>query len=154
MITKKQIAELINSKLKEDGFFIVDVKVKPSNRIEVFIDSDKGVPVDYCVEVSRFIEHSLDRDAEDFELQVSSPGIGQPFKVIEQYHKAIGLPLEVLTNDGRLQQGVLKEVSETGFVIEEEKKVKIEGGKKKELQLFRYEFSFDEVKRVRELLKL
>jgi ribosome maturation factor RimP len=154
MITKKQIVELIDSKVKEDGFFIVDVNVKPSNKIEVFIDSDKGVPIEYCVEVSRLIEHSLDREAEDFELQVSSPGIGQPFKVIEQYHKAVGRPLEVLTNDERIQKGVLKEVFETGFVIEEEKKVKIEGKKKKELQVFRYEFSFDEVKRVKELLKL
>lgn len=154
MITKKQIVELIASKVKEDGFFIVEVNVKPSNKIEVFLDSDKGVPVHYCVEISRLIEHSLDRETEDFELQVSSPGIGQPFKVVEQYHKSIGRPVEVLTSEGHIQKGVLIEVNDTGFAIEEEKKIKIEGKKKKELQVFRYEFSFDEVKRVKEILNL
>ena len=154
MITKEQITGLIGSKLREDGFFPVEVNVKPGNKIEVLIDSNNGVPIEYCVEISRLIEHSLDRDAEDFELQVSSPGIGQPLKVPEQYHKCIGRPVEVLTNDGKTRKGILEIVNDDAFFIKEEKMIKPEGKKKKELQIINHRFSFEEVKRVKEILSL
>jgi ribosome maturation factor RimP len=154
MILKKQILKLIEKKLTDDGFFPVEVNVASGNRIEVLIDSDKGVPIGYCVEISRLIENSLDRDIEDFELEVSSPGIGEPFKVFKQYLKCVGRPVEVLTMDGRSQRGILDEVKDHGFVVKEEKKVKPEGKKKKELQIFYHQFSFDEVKRVKEVLSL
>ncbi|PWD99195.1 ribosome assembly cofactor RimP [Marinilabilia rubra] len=154
MITKEQILDLIGEKLEDDGFFLVDVSVKPGNKIDVLIDSEKGVPIEYCVEISRKIEHSLDREVEDFSLEVSSPGIGQPFKVIEQYAKCIGRPVEIVTPDGRVQKGILEEVTEDGFTVSEEKKVKVEGKKKKELQVFNHQFSFDETKRVKEILSL
>ncbi|MGM0376058.1 MAG: ribosome assembly cofactor RimP [Bacteroidota bacterium] len=154
MIKKEQILDLIQPKLREDGFFPVSVEVKPGNRIEVLIDSKDGAPIEYCMKISRLIEQSLDRDAEDFELEVSSPGIGQPFKVKEQYLKSIGRPVEVLLPDGQIQKGVLEEVDDEGFVVKEEKKVKLEGKKKKELQVFNHRFRFDEVKKVKELLKL
>ncbi|MFW5890463.1 MAG: ribosome assembly cofactor RimP [Marinilabiliaceae bacterium] len=154
MIEKEQILDLIQPKLREDGYFPVSVEVKPGNRIEVLIDSKEGVPIEYCIETSRLIEKSLDRDSEDFELEVSSPGIGQPFKVKEQYWKCIGRPVEVLLPDGRTQKGVLEEVGDDGFVVKEEKKVKPEGKKKKELQVFNHRFRFDEVKKVKEILEL
>jgi ribosome maturation factor RimP len=154
MILKEKILELIDEKLSDDGFFLVEVNVAPGNRIEVFIDSDKGVPVEYCVEISRLIEHSFDREVEDFELKVSSPGIGEPFKVLKQYFKCIGRPVEVLTVDGRSQRGILNEVADHGFVVKEEKKVKSEEKKKKELQIFYHHFSFDDVKRIKEVLSL
>ncbi|WP_462317134.1 ribosome assembly cofactor RimP [Marinilabilia sp.] len=154
MITKEQILKLIGDKLDEDDFFLVDVSVKPGNRIEVLIDSQNGVPIEYCVEISRLIEHSLDREVEDFSLEVSSPGIGQPFKVMEQYRKCIGRPVEIVTADGRVQKGILEEVTDGGFTVSEEKKVKVEGKKKKELQVFKHQFGFDEVKRVKEILAL
>ena len=124
MIKKEQILNLIQSKLREDGYFPVSVEVKSGNRIEVLIDSNEGVPVEYCMEISRLIEQSLDRDAEDFELEVPSPGIGQPFKVKEQYLKSIGRPVEVLLPDGQTQKGVLEKVDDEGFDVKEEKKVK------------------------------
>lgn len=154
MITKEQIFKLIGEKLREDGFFPVEVNVKPGNKIEVLIDSNTGVPIKYCVEVSRLIEHSLDRDSEDFELQVSSPGIGQPFKVKEQYQKCIGRPVEVFLSDGRTQKGVLEEVADEGIVLKEEKMIKPEGKKKKELQVLDHRFSFDDVKWTKEILKI
>ena len=154
MITKEQILKLMGDKLGEDGFFLVDVQVKPGNKIEVLIDSSKGVPIEYCVEISRLIEHSLDREVEDFSLEVSSPGIGQPFKVIEQYRKCVGRPVEVVTTAGNVQKGILEEVMDDGFRISEEKKVKIEGKKKKELKVFNHPFRFEEVKRVKEILEL
>ncbi|MGQ1890383.1 ribosome assembly cofactor RimP [Thermophagus sp. OGC60D27] len=154
MITKEQIVERIDSKVKEDGAFIVEVNVRPNNKIEVLVDSEAGISISYCGELSRFIEAAFDREEEDFELEVSSPGIGYPFKVKEQYYKNLTRPVEVLTSEGKVFKGILKEVNEDGFAIEEEKKVKIEGKKKKELKVFRYEFNFDAVKRVIELLKL
>jgi ribosome maturation factor RimP len=154
MISKKQIFKLIGAKLAEDGFFPVEVDVKPGNKIEVLIDSDKGVPIKYCIEISRLIEHSFDRETEDFELQVSSPGIGQPFKVKEQYIKCAGRPVEVMANDGTIQKGIMEAVSDDEFTVKEEKMVKPEGKKKKELQVFNHRFSFDEVKRVKEILSL
>jgi len=154
MITKEQIIGLIATKLSEDGFFPVDVSVKPGNKIEVLIDSNNGVPIEYCVEISRLIEHSLDRDTEDFELQVSSPGIGQPLKVTEQYHKCIGRPIEVLTNEGKTRKGILEDVKKEGIIVKEEKMIKPEGKKKKELQITNHSFSFDEIKRVKEILTL
>lgn len=154
MIKKEQILNLIQSKLREDGYFPVSVEVKPGNRIEVLIDSNEGAPIEYCMEISRLIEQSLDRDSEDFELEVSSPGIGQPFKVKEQYLKSIGRPVEVLLPDGQTQKGVLEKVDDEGFDVKEEKKIKPEGKKKKELQVFNHRFRFDEVKKVKELLEM
>jgi ribosome maturation factor RimP len=154
MIKKEQIFDLIDPKLKADGYFPVDVSVKSGNRIEVLIDSDQGAPIEYCVEISRLIEQSLDREAEDFELEVSSPGIGQPFKVKEQYLKSIERPVEVIMPDGKTQKGILEEVGDEDFVVKEEKKVKVEGKKKKELQVNHHRFRFDEVNKVKEILKL
>jgi ribosome maturation factor RimP len=154
MIAKEQIWSLIADKLEADGFFPVEVSVKPGNRIEILIDSKNGVPIEYVVEISRLVEHSFDREEEDFELEVSSPGIGQPFKVIEQYHKCLERPVEVMNNDGTILKGILEEINDIGFVVKEEKMVKPEGKKKKELQIIKHQFSFDDVKRVKEILSL
>jgi ribosome maturation factor RimP len=154
MIVKEQIWSLIADKLEADGFFPVEVTVKPGNRIEILIDSKNGVPIEYCVEISRLVEHSFDREEEDFELEVSSPGIGQPLKVTQQYHKCLGRPVEVMANDGAIQKGILEEITDDGFGVKEEKMVKPEGKKKKELQIINHRFSFDGVKRVKEILSL
>ncbi len=145
---------LIADKLEADGFFPVEVTVKPGNRIEILIDSKNGVPIEYCVEISRLVEHSFDREQEDFELEVSSPGIGQPFKVVDQYHKCLDRPVEVMDKEGKIQKGILEEVNDDGFVVKEEKMVKPEGKKKKELQVLHHQFSFEDVKRVKEILTL
>lgn len=152
MITKDQIVALITDKVTSEGYFIVDVAVKPSNRIMVLIDGDDGVPIGFCVSVSRLIEQNFDRETEDFELEVSSPGIGQPFKVYRQYLKNIGREVEVLTSEGLKTKGELATVSETGFVVKETIKVKPEGKKKKELQVIERSFKFEEVKSVKEII--
>lgn len=153
MISQSQIIELLNEKLEADGYFLVSAEVKPSNQIIVFLDGEKGVPIDYCVQISRLIENSFDREAEDFSLEVSSAGIGQPFKVPRQYAKNIGRSVEVMTKDLTKITGILTESSQTGFVVKEEKMVKTEGKKKKELQVFNHAFNFDEVKFVKEIIK-
>ena len=104
MITKDQIAALTNEALADSDRFLVDVKVKPSNVIEVYIDSDTAVNIDHCVEVSRFIESKLDRDVEDFELSVMSYGLTGALKLDRQLQKYVGKDVEVKTKEqGKLQ---------------------------------------------------
>jgi ribosome maturation factor RimP len=85
MITKEQIFDIVINKLDRDNQFIVDITVKPGNKIVVVADSLKGISVDECVAISRSIEANLDRNIEDYELEVTSPGLTQPFKVEKQY---------------------------------------------------------------------
>lgn len=153
MLSRGRILDIIQQKIDDDGYFIVDVDIKQGGRIVVTIDGDHGVGIDYCVEISRLIEGSLDREEEDFELEVSSPGIGQPFKVHRQYVKNIGRQVEVLTKSGEKYSGELLSVNDGGFVIKEEKIVKPEGKKKKELQIIEHPFNFEELKSVKEILK-
>src|SRR5690554_3690461 len=100
MADKEKIVQLVNEKLAE-GMFLVDIQVSASNAIRVFIDSYDGIDIDHCVAISRHIEHNLDREEEDFELQVSSPGLSEPLKVKEQYIKNIGREMEVDLEGGR-----------------------------------------------------
>jgi len=106
--------------------FIGEVKVKPGNVIYVFLDGDSGVTVESCIAVSRHIESQLDRDREDFELHVSSFGVGQPLKLHRQYRNAIGREFSITLEDGTKQEGKLLQVQEDKLVIEKK------GAKKKD----------------------
>ncbi len=152
MINKSTIITLIEEKLTEDQF-IVEVEVSPANQISVQIDSENGISIDDCVAISRQIEGNLDREEEDFELQVSSAGLGQPFKVFRQYTKNIGREIEVVLKDGQKLEGILKGVQETSFELETSKKEKIEGKKKKELVTRVLSIAFDEAKTVKNIIK-
>ena len=104
MITKDQIAALTNEALADGDRFLVDVKVKPNNVIEVYIDSDTAVTIEHCVEVTRFIESRLDRDVEDYELSVLSWGLTGTLKMDRQLQKYVGKDVEIKTKElGRLQ---------------------------------------------------
>lgn len=129
MIKKQHIIDLTESHFEGSDKFIVDVKVLAGNKIEVYIDSPNQLVIADCVELSRFIENSLDREKEDFELQVSSPGATEPFKVKEQYKKHIGKKIKSSTTDGKTHEGVLKAADEEGFTIEETRREKKEIGK-------------------------
>ena len=83
MIEKSVVSQLVEEWLEGKDYFLVDVTVSPDNRIVVEIDHAEGVWIEDCVELSRFIESKLDREQEDFELEVGSAGIGQPFKVLQ-----------------------------------------------------------------------
>ena len=104
MITKDQIAALTNEALADSDRFLVDVKVKPNNVIEVYVDSDTAINIDHCVEISRFIEGKLDRDVEDFELSVMSWGLSGALKMDRQLQKYVGKDVEVKTKElGKIQ---------------------------------------------------
>ena len=104
MITKDQIAALTNEALADSDRFLVDVKVKPNNVIEVYVDSDTAINIDHCVEISRFIEGKLDRDVEDFELSVMSWGLSGALKMDRQLQKYVGKDVEAKTKElGKIQ---------------------------------------------------
>ena len=117
MIEKIKILELVNNTLEGSDKFLVNLKITPDNRIYVDIDGDNGVTIDDCIELSRAIEGQLDRDEEDFALDVSSAGADQPLKLIRQYRKNVGRELEVLTVDGERAEGTLEDASDEGIVL-------------------------------------
>lgn len=104
MINKDQIAALCEEALAPTDRFLVDVKVKPQNVIEVYVDSDTAVSIEHCMELSRFIESKLDRDIEDFELSVLSWGLSGALKMDRQLQKYVGKDVEVKAKElGKLQ---------------------------------------------------
>ena len=104
MINKEQISGLVEESIKETDLFLVEVKVKPSNLIEVYVDADSAVNIDQCVTISRYVESKLDREAEDYELSVFSWGLSGALKLDRQLQKYIGKDVEVKTKEhGKLQ---------------------------------------------------
>lgn len=148
MIDKMVVTERAEQFLRdsESESFLVDVLVKPGNLIVVEIDSEEGIDIDECVALSRFIEAGLDREVEDFELEVGSAGITSPFKVLRQYQKNIGNPVEVLSRTGIKTTGVLKSADEHGFVVGVTKMVKPEGAKRKMAVEEDLPFKYDDIK--------
>ena len=153
MIDKKDIKEIIESFIEEKKAFIVELKVSSSNKINIEIDSNEGFSINDCVEVSRLIESKLDREKEDFELEVASAGLSEPFKVIEQYKKNLGKEVETLTNEGIKIKGILSSIKDNGFELEESKMVKVEGKKKKQNIVQKHFFFFDQVKTTKIIIK-
>jgi ribosome maturation factor RimP len=133
MISKERIEQIVNQIIDTEKEFVVDITVSTSNHILVLIDSEAGVVIKRCVEISRFIEAQLDREEEDFDLEVSSAGLTSPLKVHRQFVKNIGRAVEVVLNDGQKVTGKMIDVSPTTFTIQYQEKVLIEGSKKKQL---------------------
>ena len=151
MIDKEKILNLVKEKL-EESMFLVDVSVNTSNVIHVEIDSFSGLSIDQCVAISRHIESNLDRESDDFELQVSSPGAGLPFKVKEQYLKNTGRELEVTLKDGIVLKGLLVEANEEEVLIETSAKEKPEGSNKKVLVTRTNRVAYDDIQRARVII--
>ncbi|MEZ5070297.1 MAG: ribosome assembly cofactor RimP [Bacteroidales bacterium] len=117
MITENTVKELLAEHLKDGDIFLVDVLVKPGNQIRVHLDKPEGISIDECVEVSRYLNATLDRDVEDYSLEVSSPGLGSPLKVKQQYEKNVGRTLDVVLKDGDHFNGKLLSVDDAGFLL-------------------------------------
>jgi len=132
MISLEKIKSLIAEKLEEGNYFVVSLDVSTTNKIKLVVDSFEGITIQECVAFSRQIEHNLDREEEDFELEVASPGLSSPLTVIQQYQKNIGRDLNVLLSDNTRITGQLLEVNEDVITLLEKKKVKVEGKKKKQ----------------------
>lgn len=146
MIEKNKIIDIVNEWLEGKEYFLVDARISPDNEIVVEIDHADGVWIEDCVELSRYIESKLDRDEEDFGLEVGSAGIGQPFKVHQQYAGHIGKEVEVLAGDGRKYRGVLTEAADDTFTVEVKEKVLAEGAKRPKMMPVPHTWRYDEVK--------
>ena len=152
MIAKSKVTEIVNQWLEGKEYFLVDVTVTNDNRVVVEIDHAEGVWIEDCVELSRFIEANLNRDEEDYELEVGSAGIGQPFKVLQQYINHVGKEVEVLACDGKKYRGVLARAEEESFAVTVQVKEKPEGAKRPVLVDKEYAWKYNEVKYTKYLI--
>lgn len=144
MIEKNLVTELVNEWLEGNDYFLTDLNVTPDSKIVVEIDHKDGVWIEDCVALSKFIEEHLDREKEDFELEVGSAGIGQPFKVVQQYENHVGKMVEVM-DEGKKVKGILKSVEGRDFTVIVPEKQKIEGKKKAMLVDVDKVFNMDKV---------
>jgi ribosome maturation factor RimP len=152
MISETNIKALAEEKIGGTNLFLVDVKVKPANKIEVFVDSPNHITVDECVSISKYIEAGLDRDNEDFELTVSSPGIDQPFKVINQYQKYLGKEISSLRKDGIKIIGKLIAANENEIEIEIKRTERGEKGKGKQTIIENITIQLNQIKETKLIL--
>lgn len=152
MIDQNVVKKLVEEWLVDKDYFLVDVMVNRDDKITVEIDHADGVYINDCVELSKFIEERLDRDKEDYELEVGSAGLGQPFKVSQQYLNHVGEQVEVLGSDGKKVRGTLKSVDGRDFVVTANEKVKVEGKKRPVAMDVDHQYNMDNVKYTKYLI--
>ena len=152
MINKEIIQTLTEEWLQGNEYFLVDVNFAADDRIVIEIDHADGVWIEDCAALSRFLQERLGEELGEYELEVGSAGLGQPFKVAQQYQNHIGDTLEVLQADGKKVQGVLKTVEGTSFTITVQEKQKQEGKKRPVLVDVDKTYQMDEVKYAKYML--
>ena len=146
MINKEIIQTLTEEWLQGNEYFLVDINFAADDRIVIEIDHADGVWIEDCAALSRFLQERLGEELGEYELEVGSAGLGQPFKVAQQYMTHIGATLEVLQADGKKVQGVLKAVDAPSFTITVQEKQKVEGKKRPVLVDVDKTYQMDEVK--------
>lgn len=154
MINKDVVKAAVEEWLSQNDYFLVDVDMTPDGRIVIEIDHADGVWIEDCAALSRVLQERLGEELGEYELEVGSAGIGQPFKVVQQYINHIGKEVEVLAADGKKYQGVLQSVADDGlsFVVVVKEKQKIEGKKRPVLVDVEKTFNTNEVKYAKYLL--
>jgi len=148
MIDKDKVKEIVDEWLADKRYFLTDLTVDQDDRIVVEIDDKEGVWIDDCIALSKYIEEHLDRDEEDYELEVGSAGIGQPFKVMQQYVNHIGDEVDVVLKDRKKFKGVLKAADEQGVTLQVKRRVKPEGAKRAKIVEVEEQYPMDELKSV------
>lgn len=152
MIDKNVVKGLVEEWLQGKEYFLVGLDVSPDDKITVEIDHADGVWIEDCAKLSQYIEDHLSRDEEDYELEVGSAGLGQPFKVHQQYEIYVGEPVEVLDADGKKYRGTLKSVDGQQFTVAVNEKVKVEGKKRPVKMDVDHQFDMDKVKYTKYLI--
>lgn len=153
MIDKELVSRIVEEKLATSDNYLVDVAVKPGNFIIVEIDNDNGVRIDDCAELSRYIEANLNREEEDFEIEVGSTGISAPFKILRNYLKNINNEVECMLKSGIKSTGILKSAEADKFTILVEKQVKPEGEKRKKSVMVEETYQYNDIKYVKRLIR-
>jgi len=143
--TIKAVESMVQALLADQtDYFLVDIRIKPTNNIKVFLDGDKGISIETCVRYNRALYKKLEESVlfpgGDFSLEVSSPGLDEPLKLLRQYKKNVGRQVELVLQDGTKKEGRLVEVSEDGVIVEETK------GKNKKKEVISHTFLFDNIK--------
>lgn len=154
MIDKNVVTKAVDEWLQKGDYYLVDVEMTPDDRIVIEIDHADGVWIEDCADLSRHLQETLGEELGDYELEVGSAGIGQPFKVAQQYRNHIGKEVEVLQKNGQKKQGILKEVSEDGqqFTITTKEKQQIEGKKRPVMMDVDKTFAISDIKYCKYLL--
>ena len=152
MIEKKVVVTAVEEWLKDNDYFLVDVVFADNDRIVVEIDHADGVWIEDCAELSRFLQDKLGEELGNYELEVGSAGIGQPFKVAQQYVNYIGKEVEVLALDGKKTQGILKSVDGDDFIVTVTEKQKLEGKKRPVMVDVDKVFNMQQVKYTKSML--
>jgi len=148
-----KVKKLLKTGLKErPDLFLLDLKVSENNDINVIIDGDKGVTIDDIVNLSRHIEHNLDRETEDFALTVSSVDITKPFHLKRQFQKNLNRPIKVKTQTGEVE-GVLVAVNESQITLENKVREPKKVGKGKVTVVKQNNIPFDDIKEAKVVLK-
>jgi ribosome maturation factor RimP len=136
---------------EEKDVFLVEIRIKPTNNVKIFLDSDLGMSIDRLIQINRALYKQLEEETVfpggDFSLEVSSPGLDEPLKKYRQYVKNVGRFVEVLLIDGSKKEGKLISTSEEEIVIEEEK------GKGKKKELVQHAIPFSEIKTTKVQIK-
>lgn len=152
MIQVAVVEKIVEELLVDKTTFLVDVKISGDNFITVVIDDDKYVDLDFCVELHRAIETQLDREVEDYSLEVGSAGLTAPYQISRQYIKNIGQDIEILNKAGKKFQAKLIDANQDGFTAEITTKVKPEGAKRKVEVTESLNILYTEVKYVKSLI--
>jgi len=153
MILKDSVYQVVDEFIANTNYYLVDLKITPDNQISIEIDSFDGVNLDFCIKLNKHIESQFDREVEDFELEVSSAGLTEPFKVLKQYEKNIGNDVEVLTKAGKKITGLLLEVTPENFTVQIEKSEKPEGSKRKITVSEDLTFTYEEIKATKYIIR-
>ena len=154
MINKATVQQAVEEWLQGKDYFLVDINISADDRIGVEIDHADGVWIEDCADLSRFIEERVSREEEDYELEVGSAGLGQPFKILRQYEIHVGKEVETLAKDGKKYRGTLLSVDPEGFDLGVMQKVKEEGKKRPVNKEVPIRFAYGDVTYTKYLIKI
>ena len=154
MITSEALGNVIANYLTDNGLFLVDIEISKDNDITIAVESrESDVKIDNCIDIDRIVAAACDRDVEDYSLTVTSAGLDQPFKVLDQYIKFTGSEVEVVVKGGGKMKGILSSANAEGFELTVSKMVKVEGSKKKVQQDTVTPFTYDGIKSCKPVIK-
>ena len=155
MSFKEQVEQLVKTALDENPtLFLIDLTIGGDNTIRILLDGDEGVSLQSCMEVSRKIEHNLDREENDFSLEVSSCGVGSPLTLPRQFKKNVDRKLEVTDSEDKLVQGTLITVTEDSFTLEWKAREPKPIGKGKVTVTKTKEFKYDSFKNAKVIVSI
>ena len=146
MINKEYIKSIINNEIRNRNLFLIDLKISSSNKINVFIDSMKGVTIEECAKLSFMIKEKLNKHIDDYVLEVSSPGLNKSLILPLQYEKNLGRYLDIIAKDGTRTTGRLTKVFRNGIQIKSQVTVKNKSGRKSRHVTKDHVFDFTDIK--------